>query len=164
MEQQILLRDLWIKTRRTGTSLKQALTRWRPGESSEWLVIPFTWLSPTLSLDCLLLNGWGENIESYLERVIIAAWVRAGPQSQNNNVGWNVHWKQTWTLRGTRRLFLLQIGALLPPGWLMEPRSVFHIFSVDKHRSLTESSPCWRMLRFDCAYVRVHVLHVCDKW
>lgn len=77
----------------------------------ECTVIPYTisWQSRLFGIQRRRWKYW----KLSQEWVIIAAWVQAGPQSQNNSVGWNVLWKQTWTLSGTGHLFIPRIQALL---------------------------------------------------
>lgn len=98
------------------------------------------------------------------EWVIIAAWVQAGPQSQNNSVGWNVLWKQTWTLSGTGRLFIPQIRPLLlQAAWHSNAPYFINslwINNTDSDKSYWSMSGCVYML---CVCVSVHVLYVCDK-
>ena len=127
-------------------------------------VIPYTltWLAHLFAIQRRRWKYW----KLSQEWVIIAAWVQAGPQSQNNSVGRNVLWKQTWTLSGTGRLFIPQIRPLLlQAAWHSNApyfRNSLWINNTDSDKSCSywSVSRCVCML---CVCVSVHVLYVCDK-
>lgn len=53
------------------------------------------------------------------------------------------------------RTFIYPIDTgCIAPGCLVQPRSIFHIFTVDKQRWLWQSYSCWSMSRCVCLRVR----------
>lgn len=123
-------------------------------------VIPYTWLSHLFAIQRRRWKYW----KLSQEWVIIAAWVQAGPESQNNSVGRNVLWKQTWTLAGTGRLFVPQIQPLLLwAAWYSH--APYFIYSPWINNSDSDSPTQTEVCQgvSECVYVSVHVLYVCDK-
>lgn len=94
--------EFWVKSWLTWNLIKTSSER--PTSKAEQRLSAGT-LSSALSL-FVIRRRWWKYWKLSQEWVIIAAWVQAGPRSQNNSVGQKVLWKQTWTLSGTGDVYL----------------------------------------------------------
>lgn len=115
------------------------------------------------ALICLLLDGGGKNIESYLKSELLLQHGPGQVLGAKMTVLAGTSFENKPELSLAQDVYSSHRYRLCCPGSLIQPCSIFHIFTMDKQHCLWQASSCWSMSKMWLrAYVSVRTLYSCD--